>query len=546
VRRLLPLGLLLLLGGATALRGAGLGIHPIVDETQTVATALDLEITGKSVPHERNWPPFTYSLVRGLVRVLVATGAQDSAAAMGEGILSGRWYRENTPLHAQLRLLPLATGVGLVLATYLLGNWLRDRECGLVAAAIAAVAPLAVQYSRFVVTEGPHALAAALAVAFALRTVRGGGAVSRFGSFALAGVALAAKYLGATAILAAAASLALRRPRPSARRLAGDLALGGIAFAAGAFAAAPSLFLHAGFYLEGLGTHAESTGWRWLGFEEEPRGWIFHLLRSVPWGTGGVTTVAFAAAGLFLAWGRDRRAVLVLLAFAIPFYALVGANRILFARYLLPLVPVLAALAGVGAVEGFRRARARGRPVVATVVATLAVWAIAFPAREEVRLAKVLRQPDTRRIAGVWIEENLPAGTRVLSAFPLFLPGEFAFFSNSAYPYPPRPQTGIEFGHLLLPRDRDVVEEPDNILGRFDVYLRTSFVDDLLEAKPSIYPGYAAIARTLRDAPIEKRFDPGGAIAPALPGPEWEMRAAPGRGAEQPGPTIEILRLRGR
>ncbi len=533
--RLLLAGILAL---ALGLRAAGLGAFPVADASQAVATAILLESTGEEVPPAANWPPAIYTLLRGALRAGLALGVHPSLGAVQEEFARG-WYRgEAGPLHLLTRAVALACGVGLVAIAAGIGKRLAGPAAGLLSALGVAVSPLACVASRYALTDAPHALAAAGSVLLALAHLDSGRLPTCLASAALAGAAFSTKYLGALALLAPIAAILARRPR-TFREAGVAVALAGLGFLAGAFLTAPSLFLHPRPYLDWLGRHAEATGWEWLGFEGEPRGWIYHAAWTIPWALGSPLLVAAAAIGL--AWGsrNERRRTLVLLAFAIPYYALVGANRILYARYLLPLVPPLSALAGAGL------ARALPSLLPARLLPRLALAACASVAfgtalLDEADRARALLRPDTRRLAMEWMEENLPARTRVLTAVPVYVPGGELL---PDFAYPPAEPGRYEWKNLAHRLEPRLLLDFARASREVDVYVWTGFVDPLLEASPERHPDYAAFAKELATAPLLASFDPGGWPERRIPREERSGLGVAGRSCTRAGPAIRIYRL---
>lgn len=110
---------------------------------------------------------------------------------------------------------------------------------------------------------------------------------------------------------------------------------------------------------------------------------------------------------------RRRPGPVVLLLSALAFFLVVGTSRVLFARYVLPIAPVLVVSAAI-AVETvvFRLTRgAVARTVVTWAVALLAVAPVGW---RTLQLDGLLMTQDTRLAAAEWMDENIPAGSRVL------------------------------------------------------------------------------------------------------------------------------------
>jgi hypothetical protein len=107
---------------------------------------------------------------------------------------------------------------------------------------------------------------------------------------------------------------------------------------------------------------------------------------------------------------RDRRLALVLVPAPLVFLLFMGIQDRFFARWLLPIYPLLCLLAAWAAVEGAERIRA-GRlwPVVAAGV-LLCAQGLVFSIHNDV----VLARDDTRALARAWMVDNIPEGDRVV------------------------------------------------------------------------------------------------------------------------------------
>ena len=167
---------------------------------------------------------------------------------------------------------------------------------------------------------------------------------------------------------------------------------------------------------------------------------IRHSAHSVQWsqldGSGFVATLrslwSYEPTTLVLAligvawWGlrfRNRRAtpdperrgdLLVVLAYVVPYWVVIGLFALTYQRFVLPLLPYLAcaAAAGTAGLNGLIGARLRPG-VRATTGALLCVAILALPAWATWRLGSLRTAPDTLERAAAWIAENTdPATTR--------------------------------------------------------------------------------------------------------------------------------------
>ena len=173
------------------------------------------------------------------------------------------------------------------------------------------------------------------------------------------------------------------------RRLAIALAFGAAAFCV----ASPFVVLHAGQAAADARRVSQRANEGWLGFEHDGAAPIAFADRL--WeGLGPALIVA--CLGLILALARRRPADVVLASFALVYFATLLPLDAHFDRYVLPLVPVLGALAGS------LRALA---PVTLMLLVVPLAWSI--------RDTRDLTRPDTREAAQAWIERRLPARARV-------------------------------------------------------------------------------------------------------------------------------------
>jgi 4-amino-4-deoxy-L-arabinose transferase-like glycosyltransferase len=308
------------------------------------------------------------------------------------------------PSYLAGRLVAAALGVGGVAAAWWLGSRAYGVVAGAVAAAVVAVAIVHVSYSRMAVTD----IALALGVTVALALLAG----DRLELAGLAiGLATGAKYPGLILVVPLVAAAWGRWRRLA---YAGALAL------AGFLASSPYAAVHAG---EALG-----DAWRvqrlaregWLGFEHD--NWAGIAFVGSLWDSLGPTLIV-AAAGLVLALAaaRSSRTDLVLASFVLAYFLSLLTIDAHFDRYVLPLVPPLAALAG--------RMRSLA-PVTLLLLVVPLTW--------DIRDARELTRTDTRIVANAWIVRNLPPGATI-AAEPSTLPLERFRVVRLALPGPGRP-----------------------------------------------------------------------------------------------------------
>jgi Glycosyltransferase family 87 len=281
------------------------------------------------------------------------------------------------PSYLAARLVIALLGVGGVAAAWWLGRAAYGRTAGLVAAAAVAVETIGVAYSHMAVTDVP--MTALIAVSLGLAVT---GRLEWAG--VAAGLAASAKY-PAIFLVVPLVVAGWRRWR----RLVSSLALAAVAF----LATSPYVLVHPG-QAWGDATRVQRLAREgWLGFEHDSFA-LFSFTDKLWSGLGPALVVALV--GLLLALRRRTRTDLILAAFVLAYLADLLTIRAHFDRYVLPIVPPLAVLAG--------RQRLLAPLTLGLLIVPL-VWAIGDDAR--------LTRTDTRVVAEAWIAGHLPPGAIV-------------------------------------------------------------------------------------------------------------------------------------
>ena len=319
---------------------------------------------------------------------------------MGHGHLDPGWYDYPSLLMALLapvqaffgapalgaaRLVAVALGVGGVGATWWLGRRAYGTGAAIVGAAAVAVATTHVAYSRMAVTDVLLTLAITCVLALAVegRLEWAGLAV---------GLAASAKYPGA---IAAVPVIVAGWGRWRALGRAAALAVAGFALTS------PFVLVHAGAAWADIARVQRLARAGWLGFENDPITPVAYVDRL--WEAVGPFLLV-AAVGLVAALVRRTRTDLVLLSFAVAYWLTLMPQQAHFDRYILPLVPVLAVLAGS-----------------VRVAVPFALVALVLPLAWSISAARELTRTDTRLRADAWVTTHVPRGESI-AADPSTLP----------------------------------------------------------------------------------------------------------------------------
>ena len=354
---------------------------------------------------------------------------------------------QSQPSFLTARIVGVVLSLGAIAAAWWLGR--RAYGSGVVPAAVVAVCTIEVAYSRAAVTDVPLTLAVGVALALMVS-----------GRIELAGIAVGlatgVKYPGVFLLVPLVVAGWKRWDR---------LAVGVLLAAVGFVASSPFVLVHRHQAWHEARRVQQLARDGWLGFEHDHVAGVAFSIRL--WdGLGPVLIICLL--GLVVAFVRHTRVDLILGLYVVVYFLDLLTLRAHFGRYVLPLVPPLAALAG--------RFRAL-TPVTLLLLVVPLTWSI--------RDAKRLTGTDTRIVAHSWVVSHLPPHTHV-----------------AADPSTPRFRT-LDVLHLQLPGPKRAFD-PNRSLARLRqegvrfVIVTGSVTDRVLAARSS-YPRESAFYDALRE-----------------------------------------------
>ncbi len=314
------------------------------------------------------------------------------------------------------------------------------------AAWLLAVAHLHVRDSHFGVTDVPLTALVCAALLQALRIQSRGLPRDYVRAGLLIGLAVSTKYSGAALLvpLVVAHALGRREGARSTASFARALALVPIGFLLGTpFAALAWSEFREGVAAQ-LGAQASES---WRGVALGP-GWWRHLSFNLWWGLGPALLVA-GLAGWIPALRRSFRPSLVLLAFAAAYSLFFSGGSLVFARYAIPLVPILCIGAAALVV-----AVAERLPRLRVAAAFGLAFAVALPSlRASIAFDRLIAREDSRVLAARWLEAHVGPGDGVLLVGDVF--GDPATFFEGRLAYDPYAWPPAAWsGRIALPRGR--------------------------------------------------------------------------------------------
>ncbi len=413
---ILAAGLILFLGGIWwGLPGRGWAPDEIVPEDV---------LAGLSQGFSHGWysiyPPFHYCVIAAAYLPFIAlsrTGLIDLAA--------GAPY---AALHLLARLVSVAMGLGIIVATYVLGREIHGRQAGLCAAALGATVLPFVFYAKLANTDVPYVFWLAISLVFYTRIVQHDDERSYYGFAAMAALAVCTKdqaygFYGLPIVHVVAARfarLARASGSPMVARVFDKRLVGSFLVGLGLFTLCQNLW----FDLDGFRSHlALITGGASVGYRQ--------LDNTVAGQLGLLSTagselvwcltwpvLAAAAVGIAVVAARrsERKALWLLLpivSYYATFIAVVGYH---YDRFFLGVCVVLAVFAGRGVAQLLATRGRRWLEIGALgLVSVYLVWRAAS--------IDLMMAGDSRYEVQRWLETHAGVGTTVAAVgHPGYLP----------------------------------------------------------------------------------------------------------------------------
>lgn len=296
------------------------------------------------------------------------------------------------------RAVSALASTAMVGVMYRVGHQVDGRSLAWAAAAFSAVAVVPVRMAHHALPDSLTSLFGALVLLLAVRLAQRDRALEYVWAGVCVGLLLATKYNGAFCALAVVAANGWRRGWRGAVTGVHLWMAGGTAVLACGLGS-PYLVLAwerylgvAEYQVSSLGfSMRQTTPWLWV-----PRG-----LATEEWLVGG-----WMLAGVGLALWRRRASDCIALAALAPAVLYIGSWTRESLHYLLPYYPMLVLLAAGAVVALSRRLPRPGLalPVLLVLTAGPSLWRAAAEAHE-------LNLPDTRSLAGDWVERNIPGGS---------------------------------------------------------------------------------------------------------------------------------------
>lgn len=400
--------------------GHGIPYAVGVDEPEIVERALNMMRSGSLNPNGF----FDYPTLSIYLQFVV------SVAHFLGGAVAGKWQSLGDATIPSFywwgRFVFATIGIATVFLTFQAGLRWGGRHA-LLAAGLLAVMPLHVTYSHYVLADTPLVFFTTLTLLLSLVAHEKNTTTAFVVAGLSAGLAASVKYNGGLAILLPMVACWMTRPARSSRLV--RILFIGLASLVAFGLTSPYTILDLPRFLDAF---ARLTGeFRNNPSIAEPI-WIVylkHLRLSFGW-----PALLLAGAGLVLGLVRALRGPghvrwAMVLIFTVVYFTVVVRQKLVFARYLLPIVPMLCLVAACAVVSGvglLRRFEIRRAPRTALIVA-LTLAALMPPALRSIQYDRMVARHGTEDLAYDWINANLPKGANIVleSRKIVFPPGPY-------------------------------------------------------------------------------------------------------------------------
>ena len=430
---------------AAALRFTSLSLdmpfiyHP--DEPDSLAVMQQMVRNGTADPANFLYPSLFYYLhVPGQLVVQAITGQLQTFAmqSMGNGF---------TPQPAAFlagRVTTACLGTALVACTMLLAREITgSRWTILLTGALAAFNPLLVAHARMMTPDTPMALAVTLALIAAVRVANNAALPGYFLGGVMAGVAASLKYNGGLVGIAIAAGHFVNRGLSTS--CFGRLVLAGLVSIAAFLLTSPFLVM------DFPASFTDGVLRQWHIYQTGHAGYEGHALTTYLgwlWAIFGAPVLLIAASPLYPA--RLRSVPIAF--FGAAYFALISMQIVRFERELLPLVPVLIVLIGIG-FESIRLLlwRRKSRPLLRDALLVALAAALVAPGLSRTAAEMIASHAvDPRREARTWVSQHVAPGASIMEdSYTIFMDPKLYRVTGTAFVLN-EPYSAIEANDIVV------------------------------------------------------------------------------------------------
>lgn len=294
---------------------------------------------------------------------------------------------------------------------FLLGRRMYGVRTGLIAALFLSVTAIHVQMSHFFTPDVMLAFFLMAVMWFSVEAMRSGRTRDYLGAGIAAGVGMAGKYwVPAILPLLTVHLIRMISDRTIGWKEQKKLLLGLLAAGAVFFLLSPYIILDAGTAVPAILWWAKKTAGEipqiWAYHFQGTSPYLFHLTDNLPWAMGWPLAI-LSLGGFVFCLLRRRKEDIVLAAWIVLNFLLIGSWFVKSIRYLLPIIPFLCLAAAELTAEML--SRRRWKLLGASAAAAAFLWGGVFSAA----FISIYRAPHAKTRASEWVYENIPPGSRL-------------------------------------------------------------------------------------------------------------------------------------
>lgn len=388
--------------------GFPLIVHP--DEPETAGRALQIISTGDWNPHSFFYPTLN-TYVMTVVFKIVDAFAFLSGQASEVGALEKHVY------YYWGRMATILFSLGTIWCTYIVGLRLFGTISALAAMSILSFSSLHISNSFVITPNSPMAFWVILSFLVSARIYLEG---PRLRYYILNGIfigcAVGTKYAPFFLVLPLIYAHLCHRSFSLKSLFDRELLIAGAIVPVAFLCTTPYALLDHHTFLAYMKTQQKAYSQGHVGFESDVTSYTYYL--TVLADSIGHVLCIMAGLGSAIMFVRERRTLWLLLLFPLPYFLLLGSYKTHFARNVMCIVPFLALLAGYGTAQTLAYIKSRfplrqARTAAIVIVILSLGYGIYGQIAYSLHRSRQLTLPDTRWLAKMWIDDNLPPGTKI-------------------------------------------------------------------------------------------------------------------------------------
>ena len=321
--------------------------------------------------------------------------------------------RDMTPLFLIGRITNAILGSASIFVLYKIGKRISGSQCGLLAALFFTFTGIHIISSHLVNVDIPMSFLVLLSLLFIIRIYQLGGKTKDYIFSALfSGLAIQTKLPAVVIIVPFFLShiFCCAKKRNSDQNFINkNILYAALFFMIGFILGNPAIIFRPDAFIDskmGLAT-LKNAG---AVYDYEINGWLFYL-KSV-FRDMGLGVFLLSLFGIILTLIKRKKEYLIVLSFIIIFYPLMASEKkLVFTRYMIPMIPFLDLMAAGFLVFIFSKLKAiRSDLAIYTAGVVMVLFSLIPIIKYELSIAN----KNTRYIAKDWIEAKIPAGSKIL------------------------------------------------------------------------------------------------------------------------------------